>query len=89
MKFSPSQIGLNLALAVVLIAFGWGVNATYQKYQGTGLSRLPQNQSVSVSVPVQNETLTSMPVVSLAKHDVVAGNDSSRDSNEPVGRSGR
>lgn len=35
--------GFNIALAVLLIGFGFGINATYQNYKGTGLSRLPQD----------------------------------------------
>lgn len=39
---SLQKVVANLLLAVLLIAIGIGINATYQTYQGTGLSRLPK-----------------------------------------------
>ena len=44
---STGKCVLNLVLGAVLIAFGFGINATYNKYQGTDLSRLPQTSAPS------------------------------------------
>ena len=32
----------QLLLTIVVVAFGFGVNATYEKYRGTDLSRVPR-----------------------------------------------
>jgi cytochrome c peroxidase len=39
---SSSRTVVNLLLAASLVAFGFGVRSTYEKYRGTDLSRLPQ-----------------------------------------------
>lgn len=83
------KIGLNAFLAIVLIAFGMGVNATYQKYQGTGLSRLPGTGSSSVR-PVSNSTggPVSLASLSFSRNDVsvVADVTDATASGESVGR---
>ncbi len=54
------RVAANLLLAALLIAFGFGVNATYQKYTGTGLSRLPQTVH-SVTNPSHHESGETAP----------------------------
>ncbi len=65
---SATKLGINITLVMLLVGFGFGINASYQHYQGTGLSRLPQRPlpaskqpatSIGISKPLAYVSLTS------------------------------
>ena len=49
MKRFVHKFGFNLILGCLLIIFGFGVSTAYEKYRGTGLSRLPKTTPVDSS----------------------------------------
>lgn len=67
------RVAVNLLLATLLVAFGFGINATYQKYCGTDLSRLPQ-RAVPAATPGKNpiQRADNSYPMSLVNHEVVA-----------------
>lgn len=63
-NLTSKKIVLNSVLALLVIGFGFGVFAAYEKYKGTGLSRLTQttpasSASASYSVPKSKQSVDS------------------------------
>jgi cytochrome c peroxidase len=71
---SAPKLALNTILALLLIAFGMGIVSTYQKYKGTGLSRLPGTPAtVSRQTSVAATGPISLASMSLAHHEPGGG----------------
>ncbi len=69
-------------LTIVVVAFGFGVNATYEKYRGTDLSRVPRLARTAVAQPVAVAGMTSPQTANGIKTTVAyvtASDDSGRD----------
>jgi cytochrome c peroxidase len=84
---------LNLVLAALLVAFGFGVSATYQAYQGTGLSRLPaigppSDHRRTATAPRTTAQPAAVNYVSLSAPETggAEGGGSTRTSGPAVGR---
>ena len=90
------RLAVNLILAILLVAFGFGINSAYNRYRGTGLSRLPQTtgdrhpaNSVTDSTGAGNynpaSSEYSIPKATNYNGDAVIQDDEDRKA-EPVGR---